>query len=147
MWREKPPAGAARFVYFGLRADIEAAHYLTELVDAAVRSELGRYKTSADYRRFRHRERHMANASFALGMVCSIADRLADMKAARDSANRGAGRDLVVLKSSVVDAELAKLDLVLRTVERPRRMVSPDAYEAGGSAGASFSIDPDGRKT
>lgn len=147
VWREKTPAGAARFVFFGLRADIEAAHCLTELVEAAVRSELGRFKTSADYRKFRHQERHMANASFTLGMVASIADRLADMKAARDAANRGTGRDLVVLKHSVVDAELAKLGLQLRTVYRPRRTVSPDAYDAGGSAGAAFSVDPGIRKT
>jgi hypothetical protein len=39
-----------------------------------------------------------------------------------------------VLKASVVDAELAKLDLNLRTVSVPgiTRMVSPTAYEAGG---------------
>jgi len=71
VWREKDPAGDVRYVFFGSRADIEVAHYLTELIDTAVRSELGRYKTTPDYRRFRHQERHMANASFALGMVAS----------------------------------------------------------------------------
>ena len=63
VWREKDAAGEARYVFFGLRSDIEVAHYLTELIDTAVRSELGRYKTSAGYQRFRHQERHMANAS------------------------------------------------------------------------------------
>lgn len=29
VWREKNPAGKARYVFFGLRSDIEAAHYLT----------------------------------------------------------------------------------------------------------------------
>ena len=73
VWREKTPAGEPRFVFFGLRADVEVAYYLTELIDLAVRSELGRYKTSADYQRFRHQDRHLANASFTLGMVTSIA--------------------------------------------------------------------------
>jgi hypothetical protein len=50
--------------------------------------------------------------------------------------------DLVVLKASVVDAELEKLDLKLRTVHRATRMVSPTAYEAGGAAGASLAINP-----
>jgi hypothetical protein len=142
VWREKNPAGEGRYVFFGLRADIEVAHYLTELIDTAVRSELGRYKTGADYRRFRHQERHLANASFALGMVASIADKLMAMKAGRDEVNSGTGRGLVVLKAAVVDTELEKLDLKLRTVSRASRMVSPMAYEAGGEAGASFAIEP-----
>lgn len=147
VWREKSPTGDARYVFFGLRSDIEVAHYLTELIDIAVRSELGRYKTTAGYQRFRHKERHMANASFALGMVASIADKLFTMKAGRDHANNGAGRDLVVLKSAVVNAELDKLDLKLRTVRRATRMVAPKAYDPGGAAGASFAINPGIRET
>ena len=141
VWREKNPAGEARYVFFGLRSDIEAAHVLAELIDAAVRSELGRYKTTPDYRRFRHQERHLANASFALGMVASIADKLAAMKAGRDRANDGLGRGLVVLKAAVVDSEIEKLGLKLQTVPRASRMVSPMAYDAGGAAGVSLAID------
>jgi hypothetical protein len=147
VWREKNPAGEARYVFFGLRSDIEVAQYLTELIDTAVRSELGRYKTTAGYRRFRHQERHMANASFTLGMVASIAAKLTAMKAGRDQVNNGGGRDLVVLKAAVVDAELSKLDLQLRTVRRATRMVSPMAYDAGGAAGASLAIHPAIRET
>ena len=60
----------------------------------------------------------MANSSFTLGMVASIADKLTAMKRERDAVKNGTGRDLVVLKASVVDAELEKLDLKLRTVRR-----------------------------
>ncbi len=127
VWREKNAAGESRYVFFGLRSDIEVAHYLTELIDTAVRSELGRYKTGADYQRFRHQERHLANASFALGMVASIADKLMAMKAGRDEVINSTGRGLVVLKAAVVDTELEKLDLKLRTVSRASRMVSPMA--------------------
>ena len=84
----------------------------------------------------------MANASFALGMVASIADKLTVMKAGRDEVNHGTGRDLVVLKAAVVDAELGKLDLNLRAVRGPSRMVSTSAYEAGSAAGASLPINP-----
>ena len=146
VWREKNPAGEGRYVFFGLRSDVEVAHYLTEVIDTAVRTELGRYKTGSEYQRFRHQERHMANASFALGMVGSIADRLMAMKAARDEVNHSTGRGLVVLKAAVVDAELEKLDLKLRTVHRASRLVSPMAYDAGGEAGASFAVNPGLRK-
>src|SRR3981189_322865 len=118
VWREKNQAGEARYVFFGLSSDIEVAHYLTELIDNAVRSELGRYKTTSDYQQFRHQERHVANASFALGMVASIADKLTAMKAARDEVNNRTGRDLVVLKAAVVDTELKKLGVKLRTAVR-----------------------------
>jgi hypothetical protein len=143
VWREKNAAGEARYVFFGLPADVEVAHYLTELIDGAVRAELGRYKVSADYRRFRHQERHLANASFALGMCASIADRLVAMKAERDGVIRSSGRGLVVLKAAVVDSELERLGLKLRTVEAgPGRFVSADAYDAGGAAGETVSLHP-----
>jgi hypothetical protein len=63
-------------VFFGLRSDVEVAHHLTELIDNAVRSEFGRYKISAGYRRLRHQDRHLANSSFTLGIVASIGDKL-----------------------------------------------------------------------
>ena len=146
VWREKDTAGEVRYVFFGLPPDVEAAHTLTELVDTAVRTELGRYKTSAEYRQFRHQERHLANASFALGMVGSIADKLEAMKAKRDEVKNSTGRGVVVLKTAVVDSELGRLDLELRPVERPRRMIAPEAYEAGDAAGTSFTINPAIRK-
>ena len=99
----------------------------------------------------------MANSSFTLGMVASIADKLTAMTRERDAVNRdavnrdavnnGTRRDLVILKASGVDAELEKLDLKLRTVRRATRMVSPTAYEAGETAGASLAINPGIRGT
>ena len=142
VWREKNAAGDNCYVFFGLSADVEVAHYLAELIDNAVRAELGRFKTSADYRRFRHQDRHLANASFALGMVVSVADRLVAMKKSRDQVNESTGRSLVVLKTSVVDAEFGKLDLNLRTARSTSRMVSMTAYEAGGAAGATLALNP-----
>ena len=56
-------------------------------------------------------------------------------------------RDLVVLKASVVDAELEKLDLKLRTVQRATRMVSPTTYEVGETAGASLAMNPGNSET
>ena len=75
-------------------------------------------------------------------MVASIAEKLTAMKAARDQVNHGTGRDLVVLKASVVDAEFDKLGLNLRAARSTGRTVSMTAYEAGGVAGASLAINP-----
>jgi len=59
------------------------------------------------------------------------------MKAGRDEANNSTGRDLVVLKTAIVDAELEKLDLNLRKQRSASRMVSTTAYEAGSTAEAA----------
>ena len=142
VWREKGDEGELRYVFFGLPADAEAAASLTSLIDGAVRSALGRYKTSRAYLRFRHQERHLANASFALGMVGSIAAKLEAMKAGRDRANVDTGRNLVVLKSSIVDEELRNLGMTFRTSRSAGRTVSPDAFEAGETEGTSFTVAP-----
>lgn len=142
VWRERDADGGAGYVFFGLRSDVTVAHYLTAVIDEALRSELGRYKTSRDYQRFRHQERSIANASFSLGMVASVAAKLDAMKRERDQVNRATGRDLVLVKSSVVDAELAKLDLTLRTRHPRRRMVSGAAYTAGEVVGTGLALTP-----
>jgi hypothetical protein len=147
VWREKNADGEACYVFFGLPPDIEVAHYICELVDGAVRVEQGRYKNSAEYAKFRHKDRHLANASFALGMVSSIAGKLDAMKAARDAANAGTGRALVVVKESVVDAELGKLGLNFTARRSGSRMVEPTAFTAGDAAGASLALNPAIRKT
>ena len=79
-------------------------------------------------------------------MVASIAERLAALKAERDSANIASGRELIVVKASVVDAEFERLGLQLTTVQGPGRMVSPAAYDAGDVAGSSLAINPALRK-
>ncbi|GGE17134.1 hypothetical protein GCM10011529_24520 [Polymorphobacter glacialis] len=140
VWREKSATKEVRHVFFGLPADVDAALFLAELVDHAVRSQLGVFKTSPAYREFRHTERHLANASFVLGMVASIGDKLMAMKAERDRAQASSGRDLVVLKISVVAAELDRLDVQWREIESTSRMISPAAYEAGEAAGAELPI-------
>ncbi len=141
VWREKRGDGGVAFVFFGLPEDAAAARDLAATIDATVRAELGRYKTSRAYAAFDTRDRHMVNASFVLGMVGGIADKLDALKAARDARHRGTGRDLAVVKTSAVDAAFAKLGLV--TVEGQggaRRFIAEGAYEAGSAAGGALEI-------
>jgi hypothetical protein len=64
------------------------------------------------------------------------------MKADRDALNRASsGRDLVPLKTSVIDDELAKLGLSFRVASRGRRKRAlADAYAAGQIAGYQFEV-------
>jgi len=140
VWRDKDAAGAVLYVFFGLPEDIAAARDLAELIDGAVRSELGRYKTGREYARFNTRDRHLVNASFTFGMVTSLADKLDAMKDARDAEHRSTGRDLAVVKTSVVDEAFDKLGLTMRSGRASRRMITTGAFEAGSAAGAGLKI-------
>ena len=64
------------------------------------------------------------------------------MKAERDTSNRtSSGRDLVPLKTTVIDDELAKLGLSFHATSRCRRKrVLADAFEAGQIAGYQFEV-------
>ncbi len=141
VWREKGLDGGVLHVFFGLPEDAAAARDLAETVDGAVRAELGRYKTSRDYARFDTRDRHMVNASFVLGMVSGIADKLDALKAARDARHRGTGRDLAVVKTSAVDEAFAGLGLVMVDGQGgSRRFIAEGAYEAGSAAGEALNV-------
>ena len=130
--------GALRFIFFGLPADVEAAHYLYDLVVAAFATETKRIKkedaTIASV------ERRLSVRSFQIGLAHGICDKLTSMKAERDAANRrSTGRDLVPLKTSVVEDELDKLGLSFRAkAQNRKRKVAPDAYHAGRAAGRKF---------
>jgi hypothetical protein len=141
VWREKGGDGKPVHVFFGLPEDAAAARDLAETVDTTVRAELGRYKTSRDYARFDTRDRHMVNASFVLGMLSGIADKLDALKAQRDARHRGTGRDLAVVKTSAVDEAFAELGLVMVEGQAgPRRFIAEGAYEAGSAAGGAVRV-------
>lgn len=141
VWREKGADGGVNHVFFGLPEDAGAARDLAEMIDGAVRAELGRYKTSLDYARFDTRDRHMVNASFVLGMVTGIADKLDAQKAARDAHHRGTGRDLAIVKRSAVDEAFEALGLVMVDGQGgPRRFIAEGAFEAGSAAGEALKV-------
>jgi hypothetical protein len=84
----------------------------------------------------------LAVNSFQIGLSHGIAGKLKTMKAERDAANKtSSGRDLVPLKTSVIDDELTKLGLSFQAKSRARRKrVLVDAYEAGQVAGRRFEV-------
>ena len=137
VWREKDRTGDSHHVFFGLPPDAEAAHALMTLVEVALRTELGRFKATPDYLRLKHQDRHIANASFVLGMATSIAGKLLALKAERAEAAARTGRDLAVVKTSV-EAELARLGLTFGQVSSAGRLVLPEVYAAGEVTGRAF---------
>lgn len=87
-------------------------------------------------------ERRSGTNSFQIGLAHGIVGKLDSMRREREAAMvRNTGRDLVPIKESVVDEELARLGIRFRTRARKGgRTVLSDAYAAGHEAGQSFEV-------
>ncbi|MGH6835256.1 MAG: DUF2786 domain-containing protein [Methylocella sp.] len=142
VWGETTPAGSLRHVFFGLPADVEAARFLYDLIGVTFATETARFKTGAIYAGSETGKRRNAVNSFHTGLSQGISGKLKAMKAERDACNlTSSGRDLVPLKTSVIDDELAKLGLSFHVKSRGlRKRVLADAYAAGQIAGYQFEV-------
>lgn len=141
VWREKNASGEFRYVFFGLAPDVAVAQYITDLVTTAMDTEVERFKRTKDYLRYRSEDRRTVSNSFLHGMAASIGEKLADMKRQRDAVNASTGRDLVVVKTAVVEDELAKLNVRLRRPKAAGRLIAPNAFESGQAAGRRVQIN------
>jgi hypothetical protein len=137
VWGETGKDSTLRFVFFGLPADVEAAHYLHDLIVVTFETETARFKR---VEQAKGDGRRTPAHSFQVGLAHGISEKLTSLKAERDVANRRAsGRDLVPLKTSVIDEELEKLGLSFHAKSPNRkRKVASDAYNAGRAAGRKF---------
>lgn len=143
VWQERAEGSPFRYIFFGLRGDVSAAQYLYELVERAFETETDNFRASEIYLCMAG-ERRTATNSFQTGLARGIAEKLHASRAARDSVMRSAsGRDLVPMKTAMVDEEMEKLGLSLtsRVLSRGKRVLG-DAYEAGQAAGERFQYTP-----
>jgi hypothetical protein len=87
-------------------------------------------------------EKRSAVNSFQIGLARGISGKLETLKAERTAAVfNSTGRDLMPIKTSVIEEEFEKLGLSLRAKDvNSRRRVLADAYEAGQEAGRKFEV-------
>jgi hypothetical protein len=138
VWMETAAGNTIRFVFFGLPADVEAAHYLHDLIVVTFATETARFKNEDVA--MASSGRRVSTRSFQIGLAHGIRDKLTSMKAERDAANRrSTGRDLVPMKASIVEDELERLGLSFHAkAQNRKRKVAHDAYHAGRAAGRKF---------
>jgi hypothetical protein len=143
VWLEHAGSQALRYVFFGLRADVAASRYLYELIERAFDTETDIFRAGDLYAGMAG-ERRRATNSFQIGLASGISAKLRTLRAARDAHRISlSGRDLVVVKAAMVDAEIEKLGLDLRAKGGARaRHVLTDAYDAGKIAGQQFTYTP-----
>ncbi len=144
VWLEKDENRHIHYVFFGLRHSIEMAHYVYDVITAAMQRAWEHYARTQRFIRYGRDEK----GSFLFGMAVSIAEKLVVMKTERDEATRlGTGRDLVVLHQSVVESEFAKLDMTFRRGRSSGKKVAAAAFEAGQDAGQGITVNPPVGKT
>lgn len=143
-WTEKRGSAPLRHIFFGLRADVEAAHYLHDLIARAFTTETDAFARDGFCADFTSGERRSATHSFQIGLARGINGKLHHLREQREAAlSASSGRDLVPIKTSVVDAELDRLGLHFRRGGRAsKRSVMTDAYAAGHEAGTRFEFRP-----
>lgn len=143
VWTERAKGEPIRYVFFGVRGDVSAAHYLYDLVERAFATETEAFRAGPLYARVEG-DRRTATNSFQIGMARGIAGKLAAMRAARDAHLRSAsGRDLVPVKAALLDEEFARLGLDLQTRGGIRsRQVLSEAFQQGEAAGRRFDLIP-----
>lgn len=136
VWMEKDESGI-RYVFFGLRLSIEMAHYVYDVISVAIHSGWEQYVRNQRFIRHRRDEK----GAFQFGMAVSIAEKLTEMKVQRDEANRrSTGRDLVLVRHTIVDAEYEKLNLNLRKGRASGKKVDASAFQAGQAAGDAVTL-------
>lgn len=137
VWREKDADGRIRYVFFGMAASVETALSIYEVIASALDRGWQDYAKAQRFIRHAQDEK----GSFLFGMAISLADKLMAAKAERDDETRRAtGRDLVVLRKDVVEAEFARLEMNFRQGRASGKKVSAAAFEAGHSAGQALDI-------
>lgn len=137
-WSEISNDDTIRYVFFGLPGDVDGAVYLHDLVTQAFETETRAFQDGPIYRK--STERRTETNSFQIGLANGIRTKLDVLREERDAVRRGSsGRDLVLVKQSILEDELEKLglNLVNRSAPRPRRALA-DAFTAGKEAGERF---------
>ncbi len=140
VWSEDSADGTLRYMFFGLKADVEAARFLHDLIELTFETETTAFRNNKVYLTLRGGQRRTALNSFQIGLANGIATKLNALKSARTAtAATTTGFDLVAVKHSVVEDEMERLGLrFVAKSSSSRRFVHSEAYETGKIVGAQF---------
>ena len=137
VWSDGP-----NLVYFGFKVDTEIAEYLTMIFRRAMDRDVDKFTMfNPDYNGAPRRAIKGAESSFKVGMGARLGERLNELKSKRDFTQRSSGRDLVLIKTPLVQDAFAALGLTLGRGRGHGYSVSDTgAFKAGRIAGDKVSI-------
>ncbi len=134
-WTNPSGVTPVRITFFGLQHEAAIATYLLAVCSRAMRDELDR--VGRGWVLFRPNVQRRHRNAFLDGMADSLSTRIRSLKPPQLS-----GSGLVVLKNSLIDAELARLNMRVQDL-RGRRANDLDLYYGHGrAAGEQVALDP-----
>ena len=136
----KPKHGGFKYVFFGMSTDVEIAKYSMQLIYNCMKAEAKEFKKDGAY--LFAKSKISARDSFLKGMALSISKRLDDLTLERKkTTTASSGRDLVVVKDQLVDAEYAKIKpATLVTENRKVSIGMPTALDVGIARGKQVNL-------
>jgi hypothetical protein len=119
-WRTQVGSRKWRYVFFGLRSDVEFANWLLKGLEAFIWQKADEFGGL-----------YLDKRNFAMGCANRISQRLREEVSARKAKTQtmSSGRELVVVKQEIVQREFNKLGLRLRSG-------ASRSYVSGGSSAA-----------
>lgn len=144
VWKNRDKYGFGTYEFFGLEHDVMIAEYITKICDWAIIWGGEDFKKTPAWTDATKSRRTRLKQDYQYGMSCRLAERLREMKEKQMfDDKKTTGRDLVVVKSAIVESEFDKLGLSLRSAKRSRaRNVDPAAFAAGQNAGDKIALNP-----
>lgn len=140
-WLEVTEGDRLTQVFFGLPADVQAAVRLMAWIGRVIETEGNAFRSSKEYKQGRGGRRRELHTSFMLGLVEGLQARLSMMHAARDVALQSSGSGShPLVRTSIVDAEVARLGLRFRSSRPVERSLNASAYGAGRSVGLQVEL-------
>ena len=141
VWIGYDQHGRIIYKYFGMESDVLIAVYITKICDWAIIWEAETYKSDPGYMYSVNRGKALKD--FKISMSWRLAKRLKEMKTVQKAENASAGRDLVVVKSALVDEAFAKEHgFTIRGRNSGYTFTDAAAYHAGKAAGDRVNINP-----
>jgi len=128
-------------VYHGFQVDTEIAEYLTMLFMRAIDREGTQFPMfNQDYAEAGPRGQRIMMHSFRVGMAVRLGERLGELKSKRDFSRKTTGRDLVAIKTPLVQAAFEALGLTLGAGRSRGGSYDTGAYNAGRAAGDGVAL-------
>lgn len=133
---------SSRYGVFGLKSDTELFDYLFNVIRVAMDSELKKFQRTDNYRHLPKGHKLSATKSFLRGMASGISHKLNAMKEERRRDVEVTGRDLVVVKDSLIKEEWKKTGIKLSKVYTSTRVRDFNAHSRGYEKGKNLALNP-----
>ena len=104
VWRSKTKEGFMAVQYLGMRSDVEMARWLTMTIRSTMDREFETYWFDEGLRSTSNSV--SARKSFMRGMASRVSERLHEIRAARKQAVVTSGKELMVIKNTLVEQRL-----------------------------------------